>query len=437
MYRKMLVGWGAQLSALVIVALFLSVSLAEAATAQGFLSPIVIGYPKGDDWEPDVAADGGGNVYVAWAHFGEVPGCDTCSSPAAMIQISRDGGLTWESPKPLNPFPRGPDDTYQIDLQVKVNERGTVFVAYLDGKDTVVQRSDDFGRTFSAPVAVNRGIKKSWTDKVGLTVRGDDVYVSFSIAQRFYVASSHDGGRTFSVAQLNSESKTYGWTLTSGGVVDSKGNVYFSWVGIHQSGNALGPQDLFLTKSSDGGRTWSFIMIDKGVPPGPSCLEFYCGWDFWGPQVVVGVDASDRAYVAYNAGVVDQGPPSVWFRTSGDGGRTWSARTSIHTDSGGAYHLFPAIVGGGAAKVHVSWMDNRTGRFNTWYRTSSDGGRTWSDEIQVSQFVGSFKYKRADGFEFTYGDYYGMAWDGSDVHIAWAEGPDYIGPGNVWYARGK
>ncbi len=284
---------------------------------------------------------------------------------------------------------------------------------------------------------MNVGIKKSWTDKVGLAVQGEDVYVSFNIAQRFYVSASHDGGRTFTATQVNTESKTYGWTLTSGGVVDSKGHVYFSWVGVHQSGNALGPQDLFLTKSTDGGRTWSSILIEKSVPPGPDCLEFACGWDFWGPQVVVGVDASDRVYVLYNAGVTDRGPPFVWFRASGNGGRSWTERIPIHTDRAGAYHLFPAIVGGGPSQVHVSWQDNRTGRFNTWYRTSSDGGRSWSAETQVSQLLDGFKYQKEDGYEFTYGDYYGIAWDGSQAHIAWGEGPDYFGPGNVFYTRSR
>lgn len=405
------------------------------ASALSFTTPVVIGFVKGDDWEPDVAADGRGNVYVAWAHFGDVKGCDTCSDPAALLQVSRDGGRSWEASKPLNPFPEGVDATYQLDLQVKVNAAGSVFVAYLEGKDTVFQRSDNLGRTFTRPIAVNADVKNSWTDKVGLAVRGEDVYVSYSIAQRFFVSASHDGGMTFRSTQVNSRSSDYSWTLTSGGVVDSNGNAYFSWVGVHQSGNALGPQDVFLTKSTDGGRSWSFLNVDLGVPPGPNCLEFSCAWDFWGPQMVVGVDQGDNLYVLYNAGETDRGPARVWYRSSTDGGTTWSARTTIHADIGDENALFPAIVGGKAGQVHASWMDSRTGRFRTWYRTSSDGGRTWSAEVQLSQQLDGFKYQSAAGFEFTYGDYYGIAWDGRNVHVAWGEGPDYIGPGNVFYAR--
>jgi len=426
--RRGAVALGALALGFAILAVSLSPGVAARTT---FSTPVLIGFTGGDDWEPDVAADGKGNVYVAWAHFGDVVGCDSCPSPIAMIQVSRDGGRRFGAPKPLNPVPA----SYQIDLQVAVNDAGSVFVAYLQDKDTVVQRSDDFGGTWSAAVPANVDIKESWTDKVGLAVQGERVYVSFSIAQRYYVSVSADGGRSFTTVQLNSRSKDTGWTLTSGGVVDSKGNVYFSWVGIHKSGNALGPQEVFLTKSTDAGRTWSFITLAEDLPPGPDCSDFSCGWDFWGPQTVVSVDTADNVYVAYNAGVVDRGPPFVWFQASTDGGRTWTARSTVHADGESeAFHLFPAIEGGSRNQVHVSWMDNRLGRFNVYYRTSADRGATWSTETILNADLG-FRYQSADGFEFTYGDYYGIARDSrGGIHVAWGEGPDYAGPGNVFYA---
>jgi hypothetical protein len=420
---------------LVGAAAAVSVAHAPAATSQSFSTPFVIGFPQGDDWEPAVEADRFGNVYVAWAHFGGVPGCDTCSDPAAMIQVSHDGGMSFGPPRPLNPSPRKVAAPYQIDLQVKANASGAVFASYLDGKDTVVQRSDDFGETWSSAVAVNVDIQASWTDKVGLAVQESDVYVSFSNGQKYFVSASHDGGQTFTPVQINRRTSDTGWTLTSGGAVDSQGNVYFSWVGVHKSGNASGPQDVFLTKSTDRGRTWSYIFLARDLPPGPGCAEFACGWDFWGPQMVVAVDAADGVYVAYNAGLVDEGPPYLWFQASTDGGATWTPRKVVHTDGlSSAFHLFPAIAGGGAGEVHVSWMDNREGRFNVYYRASSNAGSTFSTEAIVNRNLG-FKYQSNAGFEFTYGDYYGIAVDTvGSVHLAWAEGPDDIGPGNVFYA---
>src|SRR5207245_359798 len=130
-------------------------SMSNAVTARiDFSKPLVIGFAAGDDWEPDVAADGSGNVYVAWGHFGGVPGCGTCSSPAAMIEVSHDGGTTWGATKPLNPTPN-PQGNFQVDLQVAVNSAGMVFVAYLDGKNTVAQRSEYHGEPFTAPIDVD------------------------------------------------------------------------------------------------------------------------------------------------------------------------------------------------------------------------------------------------------------------------------------------
>src|SRR3989441_3397256 len=69
----------------------LSMSNAVAARID-FSKPLVIGYAPGDDWEPDVAADGSGNVYVAWGHYGGGADRDTCSRPAAVIEGSPHGG---------------------------------------------------------------------------------------------------------------------------------------------------------------------------------------------------------------------------------------------------------------------------------------------------------------------------------------------------------
>src|SRR2546430_15952330 len=79
-----------------------------------FSKPLVIGDAAGDDWEPDVAADGSGNVYVAWGHYGGVAGRGTCSRPAAVVGVSPHGGQTWGAAEALNPTPNP-----QGDLQVR------------------------------------------------------------------------------------------------------------------------------------------------------------------------------------------------------------------------------------------------------------------------------------------------------------------------------
>ena len=85
--------------------------------------------------------------------------------------------------------------------------------------------------------------------------------------------------------------------------------------------------------------------------------------------------------------------------------------------------------------------DDQNGRWNVYYRSSADGGATWSAEAKLSQYVPGYPYEHAtpkDGFAEPYGDYFELDIDGAGTtHAIWGEGPSYVGPGNVWYARGR
>ncbi len=415
-----------------VVGAGLAVLLASVSAGAGvvmFSKPMVMGYPPaGNDWEPAVASDGLGNVYVISTHLSGIPGCAGCSIDSMVVQVSHNGGKSFGSPVPLTVNP-----AVQFDPNVKVNAAGEVFVSYLLGKDTVVQHSTDSGATWSAPVSVDVGIKQSaQMDKPGLAVRGNDVYVAFNIAQRQYVAASHDGGLTFSPVMINNS--TIGWTLNGGIVVDSNGVIYASWEIVHKSGNAQGPQDVIVTKSIDRGATWTILTVDSNLPPGPACPTT-CGWDFLGTGSAIAVDQAGNLYVDYNAPLVDNGAPHIWYKTSTDGGATWSPRIELSTDTANSWHVFTGVAAGSAGDVRVAWMDNRTGAYNVWYRSSTDGGHTWSAEVQVSQFRSGYSYVTTQGFAFPYGDYLTLALDPTGhVQAVWGEGPNWVGPGNTLYS---
>src|SRR5438128_8572882 len=310
-------------------------------------APMPMGYPPGgDDWEPAVASDGAGNVYYLTTHFGGVPGCGPCADPTIVVQVSHDAGRTFDAPRPLTMSP-----AKQYDPQVKINAAGRVFVSYLLGKDTVVQRSTDLGVSWSAPVAVSADVKQGPTDKDGLAVHGDDVYVGFDVAQKFFVSASHDSGRTFSTTQINQN--TLGWPLNGGATTTSDGTVYMVWELVHKSGQAQGPQDVAVTKSTDHGVTWTLSYVDRGLPPGPDCA--LCGWDFLGTGAAIATDQSGNAYVAYNAPLTDNGPPHMWYRSSTDGGVTWSARIEVSADATPSFHVFPGVAAGGRGDARVAW----------------------------------------------------------------------------------
>jgi hypothetical protein len=115
----------------------------------------------------------------------------------------------------------------------------------------------------------------------------------------------------------------------------------------------------------------------------------------------------------------------------------------------GSNNVFPALVSRGSGDVRIAWTDDRNGfdaggddpnaRWNTYYRRSSDGGATWSEEAQLSAFASGYSYKfdtPADGYLQPYGDYFELDVNAAGGTVAlWGEGNSYFGPGNVWYAR--
>src|SRR6266851_6488863 len=75
-------------SKLVVLLCALS-SVAWAALPQ-FTGQKRVGLTTGDQWEPAVAADGSGRIYVLYPHYGRVPGCKDCRVPTVLLVSSSD-----------------------------------------------------------------------------------------------------------------------------------------------------------------------------------------------------------------------------------------------------------------------------------------------------------------------------------------------------------
>jgi len=411
---------------------------AKPPPAGGFSPQIRLGYTSGDQWEPAIAADRFGHVYMLYPQYLGVPGCPTCPSPTMILQISNDRGATWGAPTQI-----APPGTGQWDAQIVVDpvDGRTVYAAWLqnDKSDTVVAKSTDFGETWSVVVAdsTNAG-----TDKPILAVRGQDVYVGFNHAQKVWAASSHDGGATFTVSQVNPNGKL-GWSLAGGGTVTPDGSVYFGWAGYEQSGGAKGKVNLYVSKSSDGGATWTNTVLDMSSSP-PDCSAYLCGWAYLGAQVTLASDTAGTVYALWNAGTVAKGPERIYFAKFPNGGSTWSTKVDVSLAPANIHHAFPAIVAGASGDVRISWMDARAAgsngldRWNTYYRSSTDSGATWSTEVDISTFAAGHSYITSDGFRFPFGDYYEMDIDDQgNTHVIMGEGEDSDSPGSIWYTKGK
>jgi hypothetical protein len=436
--------------AAVVAALLTTSSVQAAEPAPSFTAPVRLGFPNGDDWEPSIAADDLGNVFILWTHyvgFGGTstgdpdPTCPDCASPHMVLQVSGNGGAGFGQPRALT----AGTETRQDDPQIVVDRADgeTVYAAFMqnDKASEFVARSDDSGEHWTPVLTedLQRG-----TDKDILAARDGDVYLLYHTQQKIFVSVSHDSGETWSLQNplkttTNSE---WGVSFASGGAVAPDGTVYFALNGVRRPGQVKGAINLYVIKSTDGGETWTTSLVDVSrAPPDCGCA----GYGYWSAQMALDVDADGTVYVLWNANAGKGAPQRMYFARSTDGAATWSPRTDISEAPQGSNNLFPAMVAGAAGDVRIAWQDDRNGfdsgtspdaRWNTYYRSSADGGAAWSGEAQLSAYVPGYGYKLAEGYLQPYGDYFELDINDDDLTVAiWGEGFSWTGPGNIWFAR--
>jgi len=302
----------------------------------------------------------------------------------------------------------------------------------------VLAKSLDSGATWRFTIAVTSQVE---LDKPALAVRAQNVYVAFNHEEEVWVAASQDAGRSFTPTRVNAESRP-GWSLLGSATVDPTGNAYLAWSSFSKAAGARGAVNLYIAKSADQGKSWTSTPLGVSAAA-PSCKIEECGEAYLGPQIALTSDSDGTLYALWNAGSLPMGPQRIYFSSSTDGGENWIPRVSVSRAAAGVEHAFPAIVAGTSGDVRIAWMDTRNASrtspaWNTYYRSSSNGGATWADENRVSSYVPGYRYISNAGFSFPFGDYFGLAIDNhNDTHIVWGEGQNYQSPGSIWQATGR
>jgi hypothetical protein len=404
------------------------------ATAPGWAGETVAN-ATADDWEPAIAADPNAPwVYVLITRFG-VPACSggNCPDPAMVLRVSKDGGKTWGRDSYVCTCRRVGS---QFDPQIEVVPKsGDVYALWMNDWHIVFAKSTDHGKTWSRPVPVYG--KLTWSDKPAMTTsqNGTDVYVSFNgpFYGDPYVTVSHDAGVTWSPIQVTSSDRYY---FAYQGVVAPDGTVTFAEMSETYTGPgdaSEGPVYVHAISSTDGGATWTDTVVDQ-IELGAPCTSEWCYADFYDGHAALAGDADGDLVIAYDGAIDVGGPRRIWTRSSTDGGLTWSDRVKLSPADSNAG--FPAAAGTGNDGVRLWFADQRTGRWNVWYRTSKDLGASWSKAVRISDATGGTAYKNAAGFIEFYGDYGEIAVTSAGKTVAvWPEAISYRGPGGVWFNR--
>ncbi|MBV8147630.1 MAG: exo-alpha-sialidase [Candidatus Eremiobacteraeota bacterium] len=356
-----------------------------------------------------------------------------------LVQRSDDGGVTWNAPVPVAaPAPKGSEGQFDPWFALAPDGRTLAF-GFLQGypnapADAVM--STTLGRTWSTPPTRVSSLSPP-LDKVVLVSHGSTRAYAYTDYHAHIIASiSTDSGTTWTTHIISSLSELTpsSQVLVSGGGIDSRDDVYFTWDAVWDANHKPSPAAVWITKSSNLGASWTTTTIaSSGMPP--KCEQCEDRW-FFAPQIAMAVGSDDTLYLLWNATTPSErnengGIERIYFSTSSDRGATFSAPRDVSDAPLGAKHCFPALTTGPAAgDVRLAWMDTRAGSWNVYYRSSTNGGQTLSSpSIQLSS-------ANAANFGIPYGDYMQMTVDTTGMtHAAWGEDTNQNNPGSIWIAN--
>jgi hypothetical protein len=375
-----------------------------------------------DTWEPYVAADPSAPyVYAMYNRYGIT--CKRCPNPQMEIRISSDGGSTWAAEKPICTCT---GVSGQWDPVLATTSTGTVYGTWMNSNTIVFSKSTNHGATWTTPLQVSAN---SWADKpwMATSANGTDIYIAYESRSQLFITSSHNGGASFSApVNVNTDSSVYRYP--NGFVVLANGTAILS--DSKYNGGSVktsGPVDIEVWRSTNGGTSWSKVIVDSTL---------FTGVNFeTSSTTTLAADAAGTLVAEYSGAVAQGAVNRVWVRRSTDGGVTWSARSEVGTST--ANGSFPAIAAKAAGDFRLTYMDNSSGAWNVWYRSSTDGGVTWSAPLRISDATSGTSYKTASGFTSYYGDYDGLAITnaGKSVSVSGQGASFSTGPGSVWFNR--
>jgi cysteine-rich repeat protein len=348
------------------------------------------------DGAPRLATDGQGTWLTVWATTGAF-GADS----DVLSARSTDHGISWTSPVPVNGS-AATDETFDFAPAIATDGAGTWVVVWAatNGGDTdiFVARSTNAGTTWSAPAPL-------YADAASDIGNDDRPQIAFDDAGTWLVVWDAPGrfGNDRDVLYARSLDGGVGWTAPAAvgsnattdrgtdqrpqAASDGAGGWLVVWASTDSLGNTIGIDfDILVTRSTDGGATWSPVRALNGNAIGDQTLDDR-------PQL-----ATDRAGRWVVVWVSDDtlgntvGPDlDVLIARSVDGGITWSTPHALNgnaaTDTGadGA----PVVATDGQGTWVAVWETNDPmggalgGTYDVVMAHSLDGGANWSAPHQL------------------------------------------------------
>ena len=367
-------------------------------------SPATASFPfcsqsQGGVIQAPVAFGGGGMIYMALNGWGPEEAART--GGAVMLARSADLGDSWETVVVRNAREKTGNDVENIrpvqSIAVDANG-GRDDIVYLTFARTVTNPPAPNAAPSSPMVAVSRDGGRTFGEAVNLA---ENVFESQALRDMAFAAVTTTiagAGPTSTTTTPAAGSKgaqpnqaaNFGSAGSRNGMiarVDSKGTAYVTWPTGTANVTPAPPSGLALSKSSDGGKTWSSAVSIpfsyENATGGPAGAY---------PQFAVS-PKTGSLHIVYNRNSTPDlvGASEVFERASYDGGATWSEPRVLSDDDPKNYggQFFPNLSIAPNGRIDVVWWDTRDMQglraTDAYYSYSDDDGKTWAPNIRLTE----------------------------------------------------
>ncbi len=183
------------------------------------------------------------------------------------------------------------------------------------------------------------------------------------------LAASRDGGRTWDAPRTVGGDSVPGSRNFHALHAAADGSLYVAWLEAKGGRKSA----TFLTRSTDGGVTWTPSVRVDASESCPCC------------RTAIATSADGALYLSWRS-VLPGGIRDIVVAASHDHGATWSTPVRAHADNwvfDGCPHAGPSLAVDSAGRVHIAWWTGKDGAAGVYYARSDDGARSFGAPIAL------------------------------------------------------